>query len=308
VLYSSEMRSIRCATRLAFALGLGFAACVGNEAKLPESAIDGGDPADAAQERGTEDAIGFDGGPTNDGAPLDASADGAPVCDPAVISIWHADGTAVDSLNGNLLEWSSPLLSAYTTGRRGKAFDFSTPAGATAADVAKNNAGGFAAGLKALTLSVWANPHLPGKASRGNLVTVAPKPGSAETIIRLGLGEPAVADANQTILQLYVNGQFREAPTTLKSNVADEWTHYAVTLQTSGTDLAIAFYLNGVLKDRSSVPGALPPMGTPNIRIGGTLILTNYQAALDEVAVIGRALSNEEVGALYASVTPASCP
>lgn len=280
-------------------LVLGVTGCVSDDAQPPAKPT-------ASVDAGTSG--GMDGAvpPVDASAATEAGVDAGPTCDPSVISLWHGDGTTVDSLARNALAWSLPTQEGYVPSRFGKAFDFSSTILSPAASVSAPKGAGFPSGLTELTLSVWADPYTPGRASTGNLITIAPSPASAGTRIGLGLGPSG--NSTDTIVQMYANGDFRAPAGTQKANVLDEWTHYVVTMKNDAQNLSLAFYVNGILKDNASVSGTLPPMGEPEIRLGGALSAYTYRAKIDEVAVYRRALSNPEVAALYTSGKPAGCP
>jgi hypothetical protein len=224
--------------------------------------------------------------------------------------IWHGDGTPVDALGRNTLTWSSPIQVNYEAGKRGQAFDFSkadiagpplmTPFAAISAG------SGFAVNLTELTFSLWVNSFILGSARRGSLLTLLPTQGGAETKIQMDLGQPLNGDITTTWVLLSINGVLRSSAGTQRTS-ANEWVHYVTTIKNDGTETQIKFYVNGLLKDQTSVPGKLPPMGTPEIQLGGGR-LAAYRGKLDEVAIYGKALSDQEISALYTSVVPANCP
>ncbi|MEZ5421235.1 MAG: LamG-like jellyroll fold domain-containing protein, partial [Vicinamibacterales bacterium] len=218
-------------------------------------------------------------------APFDVSVVGAPV------SLWHADGDALDSLGGN--HGTLQGGASFGPGRIGPAFSL-------------NGAGQYVLVpddpslrlINQLTLSAWIYPTGPGgDPTEGGMIVnkewayeVARFP---DGTIRWAFGDGV--------------GSFAPLPYWITSGGTaplNAWTHVAVTFD-NGT---VTTYINGTSMGAITPPGMVLGAGPHTLRIGGREYPNSqyFDGRIDEVGIQDRALTAGEVVALYNGALPAT--
>ncbi|MEZ5418324.1 MAG: LamG-like jellyroll fold domain-containing protein [Vicinamibacterales bacterium] len=230
-------------------------------------------------------------------APFDVSVAGGPV------SLWHADGTALDSVGGN--HGTLQGGASYGPGRIGPAFSFSNPLPAGTADQYVLVPDDPSLRItNQMTMSAWIYPTGPG---------TGPAPfgvGEGGVIVNKEYAYEMARFADGSIRWAFGNGVDSFAPLPYWVNSGgtaplNAWTHVAVTYN-SGT---VTTYINGTSVGSITPPSMVFGAGTRALRIGGREYApgaANFDGRIDEVGIQDRALSAAEVLALYSGALPAT--
>jgi hypothetical protein len=196
-----------------------------------------------------------------------------------LVSWWRAEGTPADAVGPNNAQASGQV--AYVTGKVGKAFQFQNMAYLVATSV------GLPSGAADRTLEAWV--RVP-----------SPVPPATEVMFFYGSQAAPENDFSE------INGGLRGPDNTsilfngtpqVSSNA---WIHVAYTLQAGAGTL----YVNGVTRANVPASGINTPMSS-SLYIGGFPAAGAMQGfaggAVDELSIYDRALSGQEITAIYRS-------
>ena len=223
-------------------------------------------------------------------APFDVAIAGGPV------SLWHADGTALDSVGSN--HGTLQGGASYGPGRIGPAFSFSNPLPAGTADQYVLVPDDPSLRItNQMTMSAWIYPTGPG---------TGPAPfgvGEGGVIVNKEYAYEMARFADGSIRWAFGNGVDTFAPLGYWIDSGgtaplNAWTHVAVTYD-NGT---VTTYINGASVGSITPPAIVLGAGTHTLRIGGREYEpggANFDGRIDEVGIQDRALTAAEALALY---------
>lgn len=209
-----------------------------------------------------------------------------------LVGLWSGDGNATDSVAGN----SGTLVNvSFTDGVAGQAFSFAPnnfPYG-TYTGVQVPDQPAFAL-TQALTIEGWVRPRGDGYCIffRGDH--------------RPGLDPYCLSMQGNHSLRFQITGENNETTAYVETSIPYcQWTHVAAVLD--GNADTISLFTNGVLaaQARTNVrpladllPGQFPGIGVGNVNDGGNNF--PFVGDIDEIALYNRALSPDEIHAIYA--------
>jgi Concanavalin A-like lectin/glucanases superfamily len=293
------------------------AACVGDEptvgGSLTKDAGDGSDAQVATGDAGTD---------------ATAVTDAADGCDKDLVSLYHGENDTLDALTRNPAFW--PSSARYTQGRVGNAFDLQPPPQVSGVPPKTNapfvgltqagDAGAMQA-IDALTISAWVRQAHPdaGAVSAGialgPLVHFSQPPDAANVNIRNVLTFGINRTGADPFVQIVVGPAGAVTLVNFDTNSVPgptDWTHYVVVFkQISSTETSMQAFVNSVSKGIKPLARAMPQIPQDAyLELGGysNEMDRAFGSALDEIAIYKRALSNDQVTALYASRAPLNCP
>ncbi len=214
-----------------------------------------------------------------------------------LVSWWKGNGNANDFLGTNNGAVTGGLL--YETGKVGRAFVFdgiddgiSIPASASL-------------NVQDLTFEAWVNPASQTQAMP--LLEYANSNGLAGVHIWINGNGTGHLFANIRD----INGNQHALWTASGSLPSGQWSHIAVTF--NHTDGALRIYINGDIK-AESMYGAFTPDTSKAVQLGlrpassaDGLAGTHYVGMLDEPALFNRALSQEQIEAIYRADSYGKC-
>ena len=210
---------------------------------------------------------------------------GACTAPPAGLAAWWpAEGNSADVLGG-----PAGILrngATYSTGQVGQAFSFDG-----LDDFIEVDNSPALNPTTAITLTAWIRPRASTGADR-DILSKDGRTSDRQYLLTL-------SDQNRLRASVEVAGGFRSVEST-NAAVSNQWQHVALTFD--GTRLAL--YLNGRQETSLTVTGALAS-GTQPFRIGGGAPgadgAMSFAGLIDEPAVFNRALTSNEVAAIYSS-------
>jgi uncharacterized repeat protein (TIGR01451 family) len=231
----------------------------------------------------------------------------APVAD--LVGWWPGESSAADLIGGN--DGTLESGTTFAPGRIGSAFSFNgtgaivTVPDSPVLDIRQN-----------LTVSAWFNvasipAYFPGIVTKGptnaqyllfiDTVAVPAPSGSARVCFRVNLGPDSPTNSSQVVL--------RDACSTTPVTYG-QFMHVAGTYD--GTALKI--YINGTLERSTFAPGQIASdsrpltFGAGDNALYGEGFQNLLHGLVDEVQIYGRALTDAEVGAVYARTSDSMCP
>jgi hypothetical protein len=210
-----------------------------------------------------------------------------------MVAWWPAEGEAADHVGTN----SGTLVGGVTfvPGRVGQAFSFNGSSGAvTVPDAPALRC------TNALTVEAWVYPNSSGAAAgilvkwfgNGNQFsysTALENNGKAYILVSKN-GVANVADVDYKVVY------------STNSVPLNQWTHFAGVYD--GAQLKV--YLNGVLENEAAWPQGIFP-GTAPLVIGKALYQSPFNGLIDEPTVYNRALSGDEIAAIYNAGSAGKC-
>ncbi|MHB8519340.1 MAG: LamG-like jellyroll fold domain-containing protein [Limisphaerales bacterium] len=244
-------------------------------------------------------------------AGLQMSVQGQPAgsdCNPpsGIVAWWPGEGNANEIIgghNGMLLNGTS-----FTVGEVGQAFSFDgTSAGVHIASAPSLNLGAGGG----LTIECWINPA--DVTQQQPLVEWNSGSIGAHFWLAVPLRVPAssggTGPGSLFVNLVDVNAQYHLFASPSNLLVAHAWQHVAVTYD-KGTGNA-AFYVNGNMVSQTAM-GIFTPLTTGDLYFGfrpfGIAALTRYAGGMDEISLYNRALTAQEIHAIYATGTAGKCP
>lgn len=209
-----------------------------------------------------------------------------------MVSWWRAEDNAVDIVGGN--NGTLQNGATYSTGKVGQAFSFDGVNDYIALPA------GFADFTSGFTVALWANPTASGSWAR---------------FIDLGNGQAndnilfdRRTTSNDLAFEVYDGaGNSTGMAYTVDAITNNEWHHYAATLDASGK---VKMY-----KDGLPLVMAADTTGVPNnvTRVNNYIGKSNwsydafYAGSMDEVQIFNRALSANEIAAIYNASSSGEC-
>jgi hypothetical protein len=226
-----------------------------------------------------------------------------PPCDPTpsgIVAWWQAEGNALDSAgtnNGTLVGGVT-----YTNGEVGQAFNFNGSDNLVVADAPALNP------TNAMTIECWAYPRTRlSPVTWTQFLVSKDSDCSANREFQLIVGDSQVrsgsGDFRATVWTASGNKSL-DGATVLQTNT---WYHVAQTYD--GATLKL--YVNGKLDGQLAATGPMVTTTEP-VRLGGGAdngcTAYNYNGILDEPAIYNRALSSNEIAAIYNAGSNGKCP
>jgi hypothetical protein len=202
---------------------------------------------------------------------------------PGILAWWQGENNAVDVVGGN----NGTLVNAVTfaPGMVGTAFKFD---GISAyVEIPNSNAFNFASNSP-LSVELWA--YRTGTA--GVMQLIGKRDGCGST----GIHYQMAFDGNGLIFG-GDGGSVRSGSQLLLNT----WTHLAATFDGS----TFRFYTNGVMAGTGR--GTLGPPAITPLRVGTAGTCSTFAGLLDEVSIYDRALSSNEVAAIYQAGSGGKC-
>jgi len=212
-----------------------------------------------------------------------------------LVGWWRAEGNANDAVGTN--NGTTPFGIAYAAGEAGQAFDFN----GTSRRVSVADSPAFR-----LTNSLAVEGWIYARQSNSGVIFIRGDNRAGLDPITLNMlqlpgyvGFQIVNAANESVLL--------QAPVQI-----NEWQHIAATLDGANGDMR--FYVNGVVRAQTNTTvrplGNLDPNQQPAIGIGnhgGTVQQFPFNGLIDEISLYSRALSSDEVHAIYNAGSAGKC-
>ena len=240
-----------------------------------------------------------------------------PVCDPPPLGIvgwWPAESNALDSVAGN----NGILMNGigFAPGEVGTAFNFNgttnfvriNPAAATNLDVGQGSG---------LTIEGWINPAII-SSSTMMLVQYERVLGGSGSDVGVQFNMNSIPNGGFYPGCMAVNlvdtaGSGHVLGTTPNVLAAGIWQHIALTYdKTTGITV---FYTNGVSVTRSNLGVFTPQTSFTNVLLGATTDYSSpaspgnvFSGQMDEISLYKRALSSNEIAAIYQASITGKCP
>jgi hypothetical protein len=233
-----------------------------------------------------------------------------PPCTPApagLISWWRAETNVLDSYDNQNGLVPYPFTMTYTAGKVGRAFNVNPQAYILVPDSpALRVTNGF-------SIEAWVKPSLPSSPNPGTIVAKFDSPSAAYLPSqRTGTNSSFyLGITNNGILRLSVSSNGSPAGiTTLMSPaqiLAGQWSFVVATYDGS----SLALYVNATMVAQTNYSAGVFP-GTADLGLG-VLLGTNRTAvwpwtgALDEISLYRRALTPDEIQAIYQAYVSGKC-
>ena len=225
-----------------------------------------------------------------------------PSCDPApsgMVAWWQAEGNALDSVGTNNGTWNG--TSGYTNGEVNQAFNFNGDAGASYVLVPDAPALRF---TNAMTVEAWVNLKTFMGANAREIVSKFGGPYFNQASYTFSI-DPATQEAYFIVIA-YAGG----TSTTVYSSTTippNQWVHLAGTYDGSTVNI----YVNGQLSGTTPWTQGIFPGDNPLV-IGctlqdGSVPTSFFNGQIDEVSLYNRALSSNEIAAIYLAGSEGKC-